>query len=163
MELLKMDREDEKRYRKILTGIYDNEKALMMKQFIQHGVISTYEHCDRVARMCYRINKSTGEKADMDILVRAAFLHDFFLYDWHEKKLKNKIHGFTHPKCASLNAKKYFNVSRREQKIIESHMWPLTIHRIPTSREAWILCLADKYVASEETVMMRKKKEKYVN
>lgn len=151
------DHEDEVRYQEILKEIKHSRHALRMKDFIQHGRISTYDHCEQVARMCYRINKKFGEKADMRTLLIVAFLHDFYLYDWHEKKLKNKIHGFTHPRKAALNAQKYFHIGERERKMIESHMWPLTIHRLPISREAWILCLADKYVATVETITKRKK------
>lgn len=151
-----MGAEDEVRFQKILSTFSDDHKVNEMKLYIQHGAISTYEHCESVARMCYMINKHFGEKADMESLVRTAFLHDFYLYDWHEKKLKNKIHGFTHPGIAAKNAEKYFKITPKEKRAIESHMWPLTPHKIPTSREAWILCMADKYVASIETTMMRK-------
>ena len=146
---------DEARFQRILSVFAEDHKIKEMKRYIQHGAISTYEHCESVARICYRINKHFGEKADMESLVRTAFLHDFYLYDWHEKKLKNKIHGFTHPGIAAKNAEKYFKITPKEKRAIESHMWPLTPHKIPTSREAWILCRADKYVASIETTMMR--------
>jgi uncharacterized protein len=43
-------------------------------------------------------------------------------------------------------------------------MWPLTITKVPTSREAVIVCIADKYVSSIETIGKRKEKvkEQYV-
>lgn len=150
--------DEEMEFQKYLRKIMRDEKSLQMKNYIQHGAVSTYDHCENVARMCYRINKATGEKADMESLLTSAFLHDFFLYDWHEKKLKNKIHGFTHPKVAANNAKEHFKIGEKEQKSIRSHMWPLTVYRIPTSREAWILCLADKFCSGLETVTMRKEK-----
>ncbi len=144
--------DEEMEFQKYLRKIMQDEKALQMKNYIQHGAVSTYEHCENVARLCYRINKAMGEKADMESLLTSAFLHDFFLYDWHEKKRKNKIHGFTHPKVAANNAKEHFKIGEKEQKTIRSHMWPLTPCHIPTSREAWILCLADKYCSGLETV-----------
>jgi uncharacterized protein len=36
-------------------------------------------------------------------------------------------------------------------------MWPLTITRVPTTREAVIVCMADKYVSSVETIGKRRK------
>lgn len=155
---MKFSVNDEMEFQRYLCKIMRDEKTLQMKKYIQHGVVSTYEHCENVARVCFKINKAIGEKADMETLLRSAFLHDFYLYDWHEKKLKNKIHGFTHPKVAAKNAKKYFNISEKEQQIIRSHMWPLTVFRMPMSREAWILCLADKYCSGLETATMRKEK-----
>ena len=53
------------------------------------------------------------------------------------------------------NAKKFFNVNDDVQHIIYSHMWPLNLTHLPMSREAWIVCLADKYVARKETIMER--------
>lgn len=157
MSYILMSEEDELRFQEILKRIKAEEKVEEMKQYMQHGIITTYEHCERVARMCYCWNKRHGEKVDMDKLVCAAFLHDFYLYDWHEKNWRNKIHGFTHAKKAAMNARHWFNLSDFEISMIESHMWPLNIHKLPMSRGAWILCLSDKYVATEETFLMRKK------
>ena len=44
----------------------------------------------------------------------------------------------------------------REENIIHRHMFPLT-PMPPTTREAWIVCLADKYCAAAETVEPVKK------
>lgn len=148
--------QEEAEFQQLLRGVMASEEAERMKEFTQHGVITTYEHCEHVARTCYKLDLATGSKADRQVLLTCAFLHDFFLYDWHEKKLANKIHGFTHPRVAARNAAKYFHLSEQEQKIIASHMWPLNIWRLPQGREAWILCLADKYCSFWETVAMRK-------
>ena len=51
--------------------------------------------------------------------------------------------------------KKYFNVSNDISKNIESHMWPLNITKIPMTKEAIIVCLADKYCAIIETLFLR--------
>lgn len=53
------------------------------------------------------------------------------------------------------NAKKFFNANDDVQHIIYSHMWPLNLTHVPKSREAWIVCLADKYVSLKETIMER--------
>ena len=43
------------------------------------------------------------------------------------------------------------NVNNEVIKIIQSHMWPLTITKVPISREAIIVCIVDKIMAIIET------------
>ena len=102
------------------------------RQFIQHGDTSVYSHC---------------------VAVAYAFLHDYFLYDWHENDPSHRLHGFTHPKRALINATADWNLSDRTQNIILRHMFPLTPVP-PACREAWLVCLADKVCALAETFHM---------
>ena len=62
------------------------------------------------------------------------------------------MHGFSHPGSACVNARNYFQITQKEQNIIQSHMWPLTFRHMPTCREAVIVCLADKYCAVVESM-----------
>ena len=48
----------------------------------------------------------------------------------------------------------------KEKDIIQSHMWPLNPTDIPHSREAALVCMADKMSSSYETVLERKAKRK---
>ena len=48
-----------------------------------------------------------------------------------------------------------FGITKKEQNIIASHMWPLTFRHVPTCREAIIVCLADKYCAVVESMFQR--------
>lgn len=95
---------------------------------------------------------------DETSLAVGAFLHDFYLYDWHKKGTFHGIrrlfemHGFSHPGCACVNAEKVFHITKKEQSIISSHMWPLTFRHVPSCREAIIVCLADKYCAVVESM-----------
>ena len=59
------------------------------------------------------------------------------------------------PGSACVNAERCFAITRKEQNIISSHMWPLTFRHVPTCREAVIVCLADKYCAVLESVFQR--------
>ena len=66
-----------------------------------------------------------------------------------------EMHGFSHPSRACVNAEKVFHITKKEQSIISSHMWPLTFRHVPTCREAIIVCLADKYCAVVESMFRR--------
>lgn len=123
------------------------------KNYIQHGSISVYAHCVNVARMSVRIAKWLPIQVNMDALVIGALLHDYFLYDWHDGKGRH-FHGFTHPECAFRNAEKDYTLSPRVKNIIMRHMFPLTLVP-PTCTEAWIVCIADKICAIEETLFRR--------
>ena len=140
---------------KILCGIDGTDKVNEMKKYIQHGQISTYDHCMSVVKCSYKINKRLKLKANEDTLLKGAMLHDFYLYDWHEDSDDHKWHGYHHAEAASRNAKKYFDVDEKTMHVIYSHMWPLNITRVPKSREAWIVCMADKYCSIVETLFKR--------
>ena len=71
----------EARMYEILRGFADDPTALEMQHFIQHGTVTTYEHCLRVTRIAYWLNLHWHCHADEVSLVRGAFLHDFYLYD----------------------------------------------------------------------------------
>ncbi|MCI6216072.1 MAG: hypothetical protein MR659_03160 [Mollicutes bacterium] len=57
-------------------------------------------------------------KCDIKSLVRGALLHDYFLYDWHDKKNRLPHHAYKHPLYALKNAKKDFDISKTEANII---------------------------------------------
>ena len=63
-----------------------------------------------------------------------------------------KLHGFRHPKIASKNAQKYYNINEAERIIIETHMWPLTFTKFPRTIEAKIICIVDKGCSIVETI-----------
>ena len=54
-----------------------------------------------------------------------------------------------HPLIAKKNAIKYFGVNEKEQNIIESHMFPIS-NVVPKYKEAWLVTLSDKLVATLE-------------
>ena len=130
-------------------------KAQQMKNFTQHGTTTVFEHCVSVAKfsllMAYYLERTMKIKVDRDSLVRAALLHDYFLYDWHDKTIPgHNIHGFTHPRTAMLNADRDFGLNAVEKDIISKHMFPLTFMP-PRYRESVLVTLADKWCALCET------------
>ena len=91
-------------------------------------------------------------------LIRGALLHDYFLYDWHDKTQipqRKRLHGFWHPGIALRNAEKEYKLTDRQREIIRKHMWPLSVVP-PTCREAWVVTTADKYCSLMETIGLHK-------
>ena len=140
----------------LLGGWADSPKIVEMKKFIQHGSVDTYSHCKKVAETSFWLSRRLHMKVDEKSLVRGALLHDFYLYDWHDGKPERKRHGFTHPLVALANADREFSLNDIERNIIGSHMWPLTLRRVPRCKEAVLVCLADKQCSLIETLFCRR-------
>lgn len=141
---------------KLLHEIQSDTHVQKMKKYVQHGHVSTFEHCRNVARLSYYINKRFSLNADLKVLLVGAMLHDFYLYDWHKKDGgRHRLHGFTHAERACKNARKYINIDKKTSDVIYCHMWPLNLRRVPASREAWIVCIADKLVSLRETLLRK--------
>jgi uncharacterized protein len=143
-------------FAKFADPILGNKVFAQSKAHIQHGRITVYEHSLDVARLSFRMGKLFKIK-DMESLVRAALLHDFFLYDWHRPEKMWSLHGWTHPVRAVENARKHFNISDKEASLIRSHMWPWTLLHPPQLREGWIICAADKLCSAAETLFRWRK------
>ena len=132
----------------------------LTRNFIQHGSVTVYAHVVSVASASVRaadVLQRVGISVDRASLVRGALLHDYFLYDWHDPDPSHSLHGFKHPYFALQRAGEDFDLTAREQNIIARHMFPL-VPVPPTCREAWIVCLADKYCALAETLFCRGRK-----
>ncbi|GAB1433614.1 hypothetical protein MASR2M29_22400 [Spirochaetota bacterium] len=118
----------------------------------QHHNDSVYNHTLRVAYTAFKLGRRY--RVNIDALLRGALFHDLYFHDWRDKNhLFN--HGWTHPYIALENAKKYFSpISELEANIISSHMWPFNFKNPPRSKEALIVALSDKMVATTEVVIM---------
>lgn len=124
-----------------------------MNNYMQHRSVTTLQHCINVAIISMIIVKYFSIKVNENELIEGAILHDFYLYDWHNGRIRNEgLHGFSHPKVAAKNAKKYLDINKNVENIIESHMFPLTITKIPKSKEAFIVSIADKICAVKENL-----------
>ena len=128
-------------YFSIVGDILTHPKFLEMKNYHHHKMITCHFHSVYVSYMtfllCSRLGCKTREA------VRAALLHDFYLYDWHITK-HDTLHAWYHPKMAVLNAEKYIGeLSDLQKDMIHSHMWPLHFMP-PKSREGMVLTFSDK-------------------
>ena len=109
--------------------LLQHPKVLETQAHVHHA-ISKHEHLVRTARISYRLARVL--KANVDICVRAAIIHDI------DSRLGTLS---THGKIAALWAAQQ-GESAAVCHAIETHMYP--IGPKPRTREAWVLSLADK-------------------
>lgn len=136
-------------YLLIINNIMENEEFKKIEN-IKHHNTTRLNHSMKVSYYSYKIAKSL--RLDYEDVARGGLLHDFYTDEISEcKKVKDKIKLFSiqHPKDASLNATTYFNLSKKEINIIESHMFPVD-YKIPKYAESWIVSLVDKALSIGE-------------
>ena len=128
----------------------------VLKSNMQHKNTSTYKQARNVAYssliLAKKLEKRYNLKFNYDELVEAAYLHDFCLYDWHTKDKRHRLHGFRHPRIAADTAKNICGINKAEQEMIRTHMWPLTITKVPKSKEALLISVVDKAQAIKEII-----------
>ena len=78
-----------------------------------------------VAYVCFELARRLRLHVNIQDLVTGVFLHDFYLYDWHDRTTSRPYHATQHPVYAHENALKYFEINPVVENIILSHMWPL--------------------------------------
>ncbi|MCI6639621.1 MAG: HD domain-containing protein [Pygmaiobacter massiliensis] len=133
-----------------LHTMQQDPRVQVMRQFRHHYFTNTYEHCCHVAIYSYLLARRFHLKIDEEALVRGALLHDYYLYDTRTMPISNFRHGISHAEAAALNAAADFDLTEREKQIIRSHMWPLNLTKLPRSKEALLVCIADKCCARRE-------------
>ena len=154
---MKITYEQKKEFVKLAREILREGRYPEMKKYYSHSDVTVYTHCIKVAFAAYAFAVKHGIRCDRKALVRGALLHDYYLYDWHDPNKGFRWHGFKHHRFALQNAERDFPLTKRERKIIHSHMFPLTFWCVPACLEAWIVSIADKIVATEETLKKYKK------
>lgn len=132
-----------------------NAQVQRMDSYIQHGTTTTLDHTVRVAKASLALARALHLKICEADLVAGALLHDFYLYDWHDRSTSKPNHATKHPLYAAENARELLGVNAHVACIIETHMWPLPPGRVPASKEAWLVCMADKACSLKETIADR--------
>lgn len=134
----------------------ENPAIQELKKYPNHKISNLFDHSSRVALCAYDISRRLHVDIDGTSLAKGAMLHDFYLYKaWRNETIGTKEHWLGHPYTALKNAEKEFQLSDLEKNIITSHMWPLTFLHVPRSREAVLVCIADKICAFGEGVLKR--------
>lgn len=140
----------DKRIEPILNTLLADGRLSVESQYMQHGTTTILQHSISVAEQALQLADRMHMKVDEEALIRGALLHDYFLYDWHDPNATPGLHGFKHPYIALQRAREDYNLSAIEENIIQRHMFPLTPIP-PLYLEAWIVCVADKICATNET------------
>lgn len=148
----RLPKEKEDFFMQQLEEVCKNSRMLGSHRYMQHGNTSVFRHSVSVAYYSYYLALKMHAPVNETALIRGALLHDYFLYDWHERDDSHKWHGFHHAKKALDNAMEDFELNEVEQDMIRCHMFPLNL-RPPKYMESWILCYADKVCSGVETAV----------
>ena len=147
---------DRKIFEEEMERLTVRDEIRKMSTFTQHQGNNTLQHVRNVAYRSFELAEKFGWDIDEKNLVRGAMLHDYYLYNIRQEGISSYRHGTRHPARALENAREIFDLSEKEENIIRSHMWPLTLFHVPRSREALLVCLADKDCAIKEMFLGKK-------
>lgn len=161
-----MTRSELLRFQYIIQDIIYTPEFIKMRNTKHHIKTSLYDHSLKVAYLCYRFHCKHNLSINIEELVRAALLHDYFLYDRINKSsgdnINRFIHLFKHPATASYNAiNDYPDLTYKEINAIKRHMFPI-VPIPPTTKCGWIICYFDKIASIGDYAHNQKwKKELY--
>ena len=93
-------------FNQLIAEIVESDEFLQMRQYKHHINGTVYDHSIQVAYLCYKYYINHNSKVNLNELLRGALLHDYFLYNRHDKSqhINRFLHVFKHPKCALKNA-----------------------------------------------------------
>ncbi|HCR74389.1 MAG TPA: HAD family hydrolase [Ruminococcus sp.] len=144
-------------YYSYVEDLINDEVVLQMKNYIQHGTTTCFQHCVNVSYYNYLLCKFF--RLNCRDAARAGLLHDLFFYNRREyiRKAGEAFHNSRHPKMALENASRIFDINPIERDIILKHMWPCTL-ALPKYKETVAIIIADKYCAVMEFLLCRMKR-----
>ena len=131
-----------------------------MKDIPMHRGSNCYIHSFKVCKLVIKKALNSKKEYNYKNLITASILHDYYLYDWRKHHELKKSHGKRHPLIANENAKRDFQISEEISEIIKSHMWPLTPHLYPKTKEAKLVNYVDDIIATREFLVSKKHKAK---
>ena len=144
-------------YMSIVNNILDNDEFSKIKRIEHHG-ISRYDHSLKVSYYSYKIAKVLH--LDYEQTAVGGLLHDFFLSPETRTQKERLKSVFTHPKQAVAMARTQFELTKKEEDMIRSHMFPINLS-VPKYAESWIVSLVDKCVATNEFAIKFRFRLKY--
>ncbi|MGM9878892.1 MAG: HD domain-containing protein [Bacilli bacterium] len=135
---------ENKEYLQIVEKLLENRKFGKLKNETHHHNSNRFNHSVEVSYKTYKICKKLG--LDYESATKAALLHDFFFDAEFDNKRQRLI---KHPMVALENASKITNLSKKEQNIIVSHMYPIG-GKMPRCLESLVVDVVDDYVSLKE-------------
>ena len=144
-------------YMSIVNNILDNDEFLKIKKIEHHG-ISRFDHSLKVSYYSYKIAKAMH--LDYEQTAIGGLLHDFFLSPENRTQKDRMKSVFVHPKQAVAMAKSQFELTKKEEDMIRSHMFPINLS-VPKYAESWIVSMVDKCVAANEFAIKFRFRLKY--
>jgi uncharacterized protein len=122
---------------------------------IHHYMTTVASHSLKTAmagvEICFLLKKA-GIRADLRKVVRTALLHDLGMVGRRQLYRNNYECCLRHPgNSAAISRQIWKDIDEKSLAAIESHMWPLSVH-IPRTREAFVLCLADKIASVRDLI-----------
>ena len=146
---MKLNAEEKQYLEDLYLRYLSDEKILQMKDIPMHRGSNCYIHSFRVARLAIK-RALRHKQVNLEALLLACILHDYYLYNWRVDRSKKKGHGRNHPYIAAEQAERDFAIDMETKHAIQTHMWPLNFRDWPNTKEARILSLADKHIATLE-------------
>lgn len=156
---MKISNELKTKLEEIYQTFLHDEKILRMKNIPMHRGSNCYIHSFKVTKLAIK-RATRHKKGNLEVILLAAILHDYYLYDWRIEKEKKNEHLYKHPSIAIQNAIRDFGIHEPVKKAIETHMWPINFTHFPSSKEARIITLADKTIYIKEIVCSSRHKKK---
>ncbi len=138
------------------SDIFEYKDYTKSAGYLQHKGTSVREHSISTARISVALARHTPFKYDYAALVRGSLLHDYFLYDWHDKNKDIEHHMYNHASRALQNAARDFAINPIEADMIKKHMFPVNLTAIPRYRETFLLTLSDKIAALREIFLWKR-------
>ena len=157
---MELTEQEKQRLEEIYQKYLHDEKIMKMQEIPMHRGSNCYMHSFKVAKLAMKW-ALRQKNINLEAVLIASILHDYYLYDWRKDKKLLKHHGKLHPSIANQNAKRDFGIDEEESDIILSHMWPINIKVFPKSKEAKIVNQADTHVAFLEALTSKRYKEKH--
>lgn len=75
--------------KEILKELMEQGRMKYTQRYMQHSDISVYKHCISVAYTSVVLVERFSLNVNRKELIRGALLHDYFLYDWAWKKMRD--------------------------------------------------------------------------